>query len=76
MENVLILTFQILQKYEIFLSEDGVKVVESNGTDYQYQIHSAGIYIVTEVKGLLNLIWDNKTSLMLQLDPKYKVCIP
>ncbi|XP_056095226.1 mucin-2-like [Rhinichthys klamathensis goyatoka] len=59
-------------RYEILLSEDGVNVVETNGTDYQYQIHSAGIYIVTEVKGLLNLIWDNKTSLMLQLHPKLK----
>ncbi|XP_043084733.1 mucin-2 [Puntigrus tetrazona] len=59
-------------RYEILLSEDGVKVLEGNGTDYQYQIHSAGIYIVTEVKGLLNLIWDNKTSLMLQVDPKFK----
>uniref|UniRef100_A0A8C1UHN6 VWFD domain-containing protein n=1 Tax=Cyprinus carpio TaxID=7962 RepID=A0A8C1UHN6_CYPCA len=37
-----------------------------------FHIHSAGIYVVTEVKGLLNLIWDNKTSLMLQLDPKFK----
>lgn len=75
MEDVLLLTIQILQRYNITLSEDGVKVVEGNGTDYEYQIYSAGIYIVTEVKGLLNLIWDNKTSLMLQLHPKLKVCI-
>ncbi|KAG1928905.1 mucin-2-like [Pimephales promelas] len=59
-------------RHEIQLSEDGVKIGESNGTDYQYHIHSAGIYIVTEVDGLLNLIWDNKTSLMLQLHPKFK----
>jgi len=76
MENVLLLIIQILQRHEIQLSEDGVKIGESNGTDYQYHIHSAGIYIVTEVDGLLNLIWDNKTSLMLQLHPKFKVCIP
>uniref|UniRef100_A0A672NKM8 VWFD domain-containing protein n=2 Tax=Sinocyclocheilus grahami TaxID=75366 RepID=A0A672NKM8_SINGR len=56
----------------IHLSEDGVKVVESNGTDSQYQIYTAGIHIITEVKGLLNLIWDNKTSLMVQLHPKFK----
>lgn len=70
------LTIQILQKYKMILSEEtGIKVVESNGTDYQYQIHTAGIYNVIEVKGLLNLIWDNKTSLMLQLHPKFKVGI-
>ncbi|XP_067292702.1 mucin-2 [Pseudorasbora parva] len=57
---------------EIHLSEDGVKIIKNNDTDYEYEIHSAGIYIVTEVKGLLNLIWDNKTSLMLQLHPKLK----
>ncbi len=74
-ENVLILTIQILQQYMIHLSEDGVKVVKSNGTDGQYQIYTAGIYIITEVKGILNLIWDNKTSLMVQLHPKFKVSI-
>uniref|UniRef100_A0A672KZ58 VWFD domain-containing protein n=1 Tax=Sinocyclocheilus grahami TaxID=75366 RepID=A0A672KZ58_SINGR len=61
----------LLLLYEIHFSEDEVKVI-GNDTDYQYQIHTAGIYIVTEVKGLLNLIWDNKTSLMLQLDQKFK----
>uniref|UniRef100_A0A673HZF1 VWFD domain-containing protein n=1 Tax=Sinocyclocheilus rhinocerous TaxID=307959 RepID=A0A673HZF1_9TELE len=61
----------LLLLYEIHFSEDEVKVI-GNDTDYQYQIHTAGIYIVTAVKGLLNLIWDNKTSLMLQLDPKFK----
>ncbi len=70
------LTIQILQRYKMILSEEnGFKVVESNGTDYQYQIHTAGIYSVIEVKGLLNLIWDNKTSLMLQLHPKLKVSV-
>ncbi|XP_016322227.1 mucin-2-like isoform X13 [Sinocyclocheilus anshuiensis] len=60
-------------RYKMILSEEnGIKVVESNGTDYLYQIHTAGIYNVIEVKGLLNLIWDNKTSLMLQLHPKFK----
>ncbi|KAF4094913.1 hypothetical protein G5714_023991 [Onychostoma macrolepis] len=62
----------IAQQYRIHLSEDGVKVVESNCTDGQYQIYTAGIYIITEVKGLLNLIWDNKTSLIVQLHPKFK----
>jgi len=59
----------------VLSEENGIKVVESNGTEYQYQIHTAGIYNVIEVKGLLNLIWDNKTSLMLQLHPKFKVSI-
>ncbi|XDV53263.1 hypothetical protein PO909_021818 [Leuciscus waleckii] len=57
---------------EIHFSEDGVKIIKNNDTDYEYQIYSAGIYIVTEVKGLFNLIWDNKTSVMLQLHPKLK----
>ncbi|XP_056307305.1 mucin-2-like, partial [Danio aesculapii] len=57
---------------EIHLSEDGVKVLESSNTEYKYQIHSAGIYIVVEVQGLLNLIWDNKTSVILQLHPNLK----
>ncbi|XP_051548147.1 mucin-2-like [Myxocyprinus asiaticus] len=64
-------------RYKVILSqENGYKVVESNGTDYQYYIQSVGIYIVIEVRDLLNLIWDNKTSLMLQLHPslKSKVC--
>ncbi|XP_051545118.1 mucin-2-like [Myxocyprinus asiaticus] len=65
-------------RYKMMLSEEnGVNVkVETNGTDYEYQIYSAGIYIVIEVRELLNLIWDNKTSLMLQLHPslKGKVC--
>ncbi|KAF4094917.1 hypothetical protein G5714_023995 [Onychostoma macrolepis] len=67
----------LAHRYKMILSEEsGIKVVETNGTDYQYQIHTAGIYNVIEVKGLLNLIWDNKTSLMLQLHPKFngKVC--
>ncbi|XP_051975188.1 mucin-2-like [Xyrauchen texanus] len=65
-------------RYKMMLTkENGVNVkVETNGTDYEYQIYSAGIYIVIEVRELLNLIWDNKTSLMLQLHPslKGKVC--
>lgn len=75
MENVLLLTVWILQQYMIHLSEDGVKVVKSNGTDGEYQIYTAGIYIITEVKGFFNLIWDNKTSLTVQLHPKFKVSI-
>ncbi|TRY87244.1 hypothetical protein DNTS_031751, partial [Danionella cerebrum] len=60
-------------RFLISLTEDkGIQVVEGNGTDYQYQIHSAGLYSVIEVKGLLNLIWDGKTSLMLQLHPEFK----
>ncbi|XP_051548146.1 mucin-2-like [Myxocyprinus asiaticus] len=65
-------------RYKMMLSEEnGVNVkVETNGTDYEYKIQSAGIYIVIEVRDLLNLIWDNKTSIMLQLHPslKGKVC--
>lgn len=72
----IIFIFLAIQINEIHLSEDGVKIIKNNDTDSEYQIHSAGIYIVTEVKGLFNLIWDNKTSLMLQLNPKLKVCIP
>ncbi|RXN22579.1 mucin-2-like isoform X5 [Labeo rohita] len=60
-------------RYKMILSEaNGIKVVESNGTDYQYRIHTAGIYNVIEIKGLLNLLWDNKTSLMIQLHSKFK----
>ncbi|XP_016322212.1 mucin-2-like [Sinocyclocheilus anshuiensis] len=60
-------------KYEMILSEEeDVKVVESNGTEYRYKITSAGIYVVIEVKGLLNLIWDKKTSVMIQLNHKLK----
>ncbi|XP_067236748.1 mucin-2 [Chanodichthys erythropterus] len=63
----------IFGEYEISLSEDGVKkITESNDTESKYQIHFVGLYIIIEVKGLLNLIWDNKTTLMLQLDPKLK----
>ncbi|XP_042608509.1 mucin-2-like [Cyprinus carpio] len=64
-------------KYEMILSEEeDVKVIESNGTEYRYQISSAGIYVVIEVEGLLNLIWDKKTSVMIQLNQilKGKVC--
>nr|XP_021326445.1 mucin-2-like isoform X1 [Danio rerio] len=66
------LFFGIQQPSEIHLSEDGVKVLESSNTEYKYQIHSAGIYIVVEVQGLLNLIWDKKTSVILQLHPNLK----
>ncbi|XP_056095225.1 mucin-2-like [Rhinichthys klamathensis goyatoka] len=60
-------------RYEMILSEeDGVKVVESNGTDYRYKIHSVVLYMVIEVEDLLNLIWDTKTSVMIQLHPKLK----
>ncbi|XP_073687675.1 uncharacterized protein [Garra rufa] len=60
-------------RYKMILSEEGdVKVVESNGTTYRYQISSAGIYVVIEVEGLLNLIWDKKTSVMIQLSHKLK----
>ncbi|XP_016122936.1 mucin-2 [Sinocyclocheilus grahami] len=60
-------------KYEMILSEEeDVKVVESNGTEYRYKITSAGIYVVIEVEGLLNLIWDKKTSVMIQLNHKLK----
>ncbi|XP_048013922.1 mucin-2-like isoform X2 [Megalobrama amblycephala] len=60
-------------RYELILSkENGIKVVEGNGTDYKYQIHSAVLYVVIEVKGLLNLIWDHKTSVMIQLHHKLK----
>nr|XP_055049039.1 mucin-5AC [Misgurnus anguillicaudatus] len=64
-------------KYKVVLSEvDGVKVVETNGTDYQYQVNTVGMYTIIEIKKLLNLIWDGKTTLMLQLHPslKGKVC--
>ncbi|RXN22576.1 intestinal mucin [Labeo rohita] len=38
-------------RYKMILSEEGdVKVVESNGTAYRYQISSAGIYVVIEGK--------------------------
>ncbi|XP_043083626.1 mucin-2 [Puntigrus tetrazona] len=60
-------------KYEMILSEEeDVKVVESNGIEYRYKITSAGIYVVIEVEGLLNLIWDKKTSVMIQLNHKLK----
>nr|XP_021326285.1 mucin-2-like isoform X1 [Danio rerio] len=60
-------------RYEMILSEDdGVKVVEGNGTEYKYQINYGGIYVVIEIEGLLNLIWDEKTSVMIQLHPKLK----
>uniref|UniRef100_A0A8C1I8J6 Uncharacterized protein n=1 Tax=Cyprinus carpio TaxID=7962 RepID=A0A8C1I8J6_CYPCA len=60
----------------LFFGEEDVKVIESNGTEYRYQISSAGIYVVIEVEGLLNLIWDKKTSVMIQLNQilKGKVC--
>ncbi|XP_059391926.1 mucin-2-like [Carassius carassius] len=64
-------------KYEMILSEEeDVKVIESIGTEYRYQISSAGIYVVIEVEGLLNLIWDKKTSVMIQINNelKGKVC--
>ncbi|XP_058622663.1 mucin-2-like isoform X1 [Onychostoma macrolepis] len=60
-------------KYEMILSEEeDVKVVKSNGTEYRYKISSAGLYVVIEVEGLLNLIWDKKTSVMIQLNHKLK----
>ncbi|XDV53251.1 hypothetical protein PO909_021807 [Leuciscus waleckii] len=60
-------------RYEMILTEEGgVKVVKGNGTDYRYKIHSAVLYVVIEVEDLLNLIWDTKTSVMIQLHPKLK----
>ncbi|KAA0724596.1 Mucin-5B [Triplophysa tibetana] len=37
-------------RYKAILSEDKIKVVEGNGTEYRYQIYSAGIYTIIEDK--------------------------
>uniref|UniRef100_A0A672NWX5 Mucin 5.1, oligomeric mucus/gel-forming n=1 Tax=Sinocyclocheilus grahami TaxID=75366 RepID=A0A672NWX5_SINGR len=60
--------------FGVRLFHSSESVVESNGTEYRYKITSAGIYVVIEVEGLLNLIWDKKTSVMIQLNHKLKVC--
>ena len=45
----------------------------SNQTKATWDFHSVGIYVVVSVDIGITLMWDRKTSIILKLDPSYKV---
>uniref|UniRef100_A0A3Q1I7Z7 VWFD domain-containing protein n=1 Tax=Anabas testudineus TaxID=64144 RepID=A0A3Q1I7Z7_ANATE len=58
---------------EIVLSEEDVRVIkQGTGVDIPYHINTMGIYLVIEAKNGLVLIWDRRTTLMIQLSPTFK----
>ncbi|XP_078112357.1 LOW QUALITY PROTEIN: mucin-5B-like [Sander vitreus] len=62
-----------LGNHEIVLSEENVRVIkQSKGVDIPYQVHTMGIYLVIEAKNGLVLIWNKKTTLMIQLKSTFK----
>ena len=66
--------FCFFQNHEIVLSEENVRVIkQSKGVDIPYQVHTMGIYLVIEAKNGLVLIWNKKTTLMIQLKSTFKV---
>lgn len=67
--------YHVFQNKEIVLSEEEeVKVIEqSKGEEIPFKIHSIGLYLVIEAKNGLVLIWNKKTTLMIKLNPSFKV---
>uniref|UniRef100_A0A8C9X9K9 VWFD domain-containing protein n=1 Tax=Sander lucioperca TaxID=283035 RepID=A0A8C9X9K9_SANLU len=62
-----------LGNHEIVLSEENVRVIkQSQGVDIPYKVHTMGIYLVIEAKNGLVLIWNKKTTLMIQLKSTFK----
>ncbi|XP_034734967.1 mucin-2-like [Etheostoma cragini] len=62
-----------LGNHEIVLSEENVRVIkQSEGVDIPFQVHTMGIYLVIEAKNGLVLIWNKKTTLMIQLKSTFK----
>ena len=71
---LLLLLLLFLQNTEILLSDEKIKVIkQSHEAEIPYQVHSIGIYLVIEAKNGLILIWNKKTTLMIKLNPSYKV---
>ena len=63
----------LFQDAEIQLRDEKVTVVkQSKSQDVSYKVHTMGIYLVLEAKGL-TLIWDRRTGLKIKLSSTYKV---
>lgn len=62
-----------MQNKELVLSDEHIRVSKQNkGVDIPYRVHTMGLYLVIETKDLV-LIWNKKTTIMIKLNPKFKV---
>ena len=48
-------------------------MVKGNGTEFPIQVRKMGLYMVVVLKQGLVLMWDQKTSLFIQLSATYQV---
>lgn len=66
--------FCLFQDRKIHLSDDNIKVQRlKRGTEIPYKIHTMGSYLVVEANNGLVLAWNRKTTVMIRLQPKFKV---
>ncbi|XP_034536265.1 mucin-5AC-like [Notolabrus celidotus] len=61
---------------EFHLRDGNFHVVKGSSKVFPHQVHKMGIYLVVTIRKGLVLMWDQKTSLFIKLDPKFqgKVC--
>ncbi|KAM9753684.1 uncharacterized protein ACNS7B_006906 [Menidia menidia] len=58
---------------EIVLSEENIRVTQqSSGVDIPYKVHTMGLYLVIETRNGLVLMWDKKTTLVINLSSTFK----
>lgn len=66
--------FSFFQDKKIHLSDDNIKVHQlKRGIEIPYKIHTMGLYLVIEAKNGLVLVWNRKTTVMIRLQPTFKV---
>lgn len=69
--------FSFFQDKKIHLSDDNIKVHQlKRGIEIPYKIHTMGLYLVIEAKNGLVLVWNRKTTVMIRLQPTFKVGEP
>ncbi|NWW87757.1 MUC5A protein, partial [Rhynochetos jubatus] len=62
-----------LESYELIFGEEHVKVIKTGQNDeVPYTVRYMGMYLVTETKSGLILMWDKKTSIFIKLSPDFK----
>ncbi|KAM6989182.1 mucin-2-like [Tautogolabrus adspersus] len=63
-------------KNEFHLKDEGFHVIEGSTNNLPDQVHKMGIYLMVTIKPGLIIMWDQKTSLSVKLNPKFqgRVC--
>lgn len=63
----------MFQGNEINLKNENFQVKQGKGENIPFKVHTMGLYLVIEAKNGLVLMWNKKTTLMIQLRSEFKV---